>query len=386
MIVTRIILKNWRNFRHVDVSLQARVFLVGPNASGKSNFLDVFRFLRDIVRDGGGLQYAIDERGGLANIRCLAASREADVEIEVQLATLNQSEPHHWTYAIGVRREPKGIRRPILTYERVEHNGKIVLERPAETDRSDKLQLTQTHLEQLNANANFRDIAHFCSSIQYQHIVPQLVRRARAYTAAGIPGDPFGRSFLERIAATNESRRKARLQKIGEALAATVPQLKALFIERDEIGEPHLEVIHEHSRSRGVKQTEDQLSDGTLRLIGLLWSLLDGDSLLLLEEPELSLHASIVSRLPALIYRLQQRRNRQPRQVILSTHSAEFLRDNGIGGEEVLLFLPGVGGTSVKNASEDVEIRHLLDSGLSAGEAVLPFSKPARINQLDLFQ
>jgi len=47
----------------VDVSLQERVFLVGPNASGKSNLLDVFRFLRDIAKDGGGLQKAVADRG-----------------------------------------------------------------------------------------------------------------------------------------------------------------------------------------------------------------------------------------------------------------------------------------------------------------------------------
>jgi len=42
------------------------------------------------------------------------------------------------------------------------------------------------------------------------------------------------------------------------------------------------------------------VSDGTIRLIGLFWSLLEGDAPLLLEEPELSLHSEIVKRLPAL--------------------------------------------------------------------------------------
>ena len=45
-------LRNWRNFLSVDVPLQWRAFLVGPNASGKSNFLDVIRFLADIVTVG----------------------------------------------------------------------------------------------------------------------------------------------------------------------------------------------------------------------------------------------------------------------------------------------------------------------------------------------
>jgi len=50
MIVSRIVLKNWKNFPEVDQKLGDRVFLVGPNASGKSNFLDALRFLHDIAK------------------------------------------------------------------------------------------------------------------------------------------------------------------------------------------------------------------------------------------------------------------------------------------------------------------------------------------------
>lgn len=56
MNITRLKLKNWKNFRNIDVPLHDRVYIIGPNAVGKSNFLDVFRFMSDICRDGGGLQ------------------------------------------------------------------------------------------------------------------------------------------------------------------------------------------------------------------------------------------------------------------------------------------------------------------------------------------
>ncbi|HRX87118.1 MAG TPA: AAA family ATPase, partial [Phycisphaerae bacterium] len=72
MHVSRIHLKNWRNFRSVEAALEQRVFIVGPNASGKSNLLDALRFLRDIAKPGGGLQRAVLDRGGLTKIRCLA--------------------------------------------------------------------------------------------------------------------------------------------------------------------------------------------------------------------------------------------------------------------------------------------------------------------------
>jgi hypothetical protein len=64
--------KNWRNFQRVSVALRERQFIVGANASGKSNLLDVFRFLRDIAKtEGGGLQKAVKDRGGVSKIRSL---------------------------------------------------------------------------------------------------------------------------------------------------------------------------------------------------------------------------------------------------------------------------------------------------------------------------
>jgi ABC-type nitrate/sulfonate/bicarbonate transport system ATPase subunit len=144
-----------------------------------------------------------------------------------------------------------------------------------------------------------------------------------------------------------------------------------------------LEAVYEHWRPGAGKQREDQFSDGTLRLIGLLWSLLESDSLLLLEEPELSLNSAIVSNLPSLIYRLQRPRKRQ---VILSTHSADLLSDKGIGGEEVLLMTPTPEGTQVKLASSNQQIKMLLEGGLSIADAALPLTAPPDIEQMSLFK
>jgi len=76
-------LQNWKNFVSCDVAVGKRAFLVGPNASGKSNFLDVLRFLRDLASSGGGFQQAVSRRGGVSAIRCLAARRYPDIELHV---------------------------------------------------------------------------------------------------------------------------------------------------------------------------------------------------------------------------------------------------------------------------------------------------------------
>jgi predicted ATPase len=62
MYVSRIELQNWKNFKSTGANLARRTFLIGPNASGKSNLLDAFRFLHDLAEDG--LAQAVDDRGG----------------------------------------------------------------------------------------------------------------------------------------------------------------------------------------------------------------------------------------------------------------------------------------------------------------------------------
>lgn len=379
MLFTKLILKNWRNFRSVDVDLSPRVFIAGPNASGKSNLLDVFVFLKDIAKPSGGLQNAVTARGGISKLRCLAARQYPDVEIEVHLSDNGNT----WSYAIGIKQEARGYRQPYLAYEKVTKGSKVLLARPLDPDIKDPLRLTQTHLEQINANAQFRELARFFDSIGYLHLVPQLLRHPEAFTGPGIPGDPYGRSFLEKVARTSDGRRKARLRKIEAALRVAVPQLKELTDVKDETGIPHLEAVYQHWRPRGAKQREDQFSDGTLRLIGLLWSLLDGDSTLLLEEPELSLNSGIIKKLPALMYRIQRQKKRQ---IIISTHSSDLLSDEGIGGEEVLLLIPDEEGTRVELASSDKEIKDLLEGGLTIADAALPRTIPKDILQLDLFE
>jgi len=84
---THICLENWRNFAQVDVDLQRRGFLIGPNASGKSNLLDVFRFLYDLVSVGGGFQEAVRKRGGVSSIRCLAARRYLDIVMCIRIGS-----------------------------------------------------------------------------------------------------------------------------------------------------------------------------------------------------------------------------------------------------------------------------------------------------------
>jgi predicted ATPase len=372
-------LEKWRNFLNVDIALQRRAFLVGPNASGKSNLLDVFRFLRDIADVQGGFQQAVRSRGGISQIRSLFARRYSNIAIDVDVQ-LN-SDPMVWGYRLEFNQD--NLRRPIIKREVVRRGGEIILDRPDKYDEEDVSRLTQTHLEQINANKDFRDVAEFFAQVRYLHIVPQLVREPER--SIGRERDPYGGDFLEQLAKTQRLNKRtfdSRLRRITDALRVAVPQLKELVLDRDERGISHLKGLYDHWRPKAGWQTEDQLSDGTLRLLGLLWVFLDGSAPLLLEEPELSLHAAVVRYIPQMMARLGRKTGRQ---IFVSTHSIELLSDEGIAPEEVLMLEPSKEGTEVHVATFDEQIRALLEGGVTMAEAVLPRTAPKHAQQLVMF-
>lgn len=188
---------------------------------------------------------------------------------------------------------------------------------------------------------------------------------------------------MEQVARTQDRTRNARLRRIGAALRVAVPQLQALEFFRDQAkGTPHLRGKYEHWRPKGAWQTEEQFSDGTLRLLGLLWAILEGSGPLLLEEPELNLHSDVVRYMPQMFAQMQRRSGRQ---VIVSSHSADLLRDEGIGLDEVLLLRPNPEGTRVEAATKLNQAKALLEGGVPLSDIVVPETRPPDPQQLALF-
>lgn len=373
---TRVELGNWRNFTTAQADLRPRMFLVGPNASGKSNFLDAFRFLADIVSVGGGFQAAVVRRGGVKMLRSFAARRNPTVSLKAVLG--NDHAPDEWTYELTFGQDNQ--RRAVITRELVKHRDSVLLERPEPEDSVDPERLRQTYLEQVNVNRDFRVVADFLASVRYMHIVPQLVREPDR--SVGRTNDPFGGDFLEQIAGTNKRTRDSRLRAIVDALRVAVPQLEELELQSDARGAPHLMGKYQHWRPHGAWQSEEHFSDGTLRLLGLLWAVTDGIGPLLLEEPELSLHPEIIRNIPQMFVRVQRRSGRQ---ILVSSHSTEMLNDPGLETDEVLALLPGKEGTSVQALTDRPDVQAMRSAGIELGEILRSITSPRDAAQLSLF-
>lgn len=387
MRFTNLKLRNWRNFTRVDVKLARRMFLVGPNAIGKSNLLDVFRFLREVAIEGGGLATAVKNRRGLSKLRSLhyRAPASSDIQIQVDLASEGDVE---WRYLLAFNKGEKKLgAAPVVTQEVVWKRsvgadgwGTPLFKRPDSRDKDDPKLLTQTWLQQVTQNRDFRELADFFSSISYLHLVPQLIREEQRPAEESLGADAYGRDLLSRIRATTAQSQRARLERIRGVLSTAVPNLSHLELVPDENNNPHLQAKFKHWRGPAAKQDEREFSDGTLRLIGLLWALQEKTGPLLLEEPELSLHTALVRQLAPFIARAQKTAG--GRQAFISTHSPELMSDEGIGPNEIMLVRSASEGSEVVRGADIAEIRTALESGLTAADVIMPLTAK---EQIDLF-
>ena len=384
MIISKIELFNWKNFHRCEVGVQERCFVVGANAAGKSNFIDALRFLRDVAKQGGGLQTAVRVRGGITKKRCLAAREQSNVKLAIELSE-SDSRELCWHYELNFKHTGGGIRenQVKIVSEKVfsGREQRYVLDRSAETLGEDEETLKYTYLEQPNANKDFRVIQQFLQNVEYLNVVPQMVRESASSSYSGDKEDYYGRNFLKRLALLNDNTRRSYFRKINEFLKLAVPQLEELSFVKDEIGVPHLEARYVHWRTRGSKQQEMQFSDGTLRLIGFLFALIDSNGVLLLEEPEINLHPGIVAQFPEFIAKIQ-RVKKGGRQVFITTHSYDILSNEGIAPEEVLLLTNSPEGTEVEVLSNVEKAKNILAAGFSMADVVMPLTKPWSIESM----
>lgn len=378
MRITRVNASNWRNFKALDFKIRDRLFIVGPNASGKSNLLDLFRFLGDIADAGGGLASAVEKRRGLGKVRSLFARNYQKGRLIIALE-LDDGEDT-WRYRLSIKGEGGGKNRPIVDEERVEHNGKLLLLRPNKEDKADPERLTQTHLEQIAANQTFRAVADYFAKVNYFHLVPQVIRDpARAGVGSA---DPFGGDFIAEMNSVRPTTRRAWFRRMEQALRSAVPEFESLDIEVDSAGRPHLTAGYRNWRVSPTRHSEVEFSDGTLRLIGLLWTVVSAPAnggVLLLEEPELSLNAAIVRTLPAVLAAAQRDRDLQ---VVLSTHAPELIDDEGVLPDEVLVLQVTNDGTVATLLSELADVANEVEAELPNSDIVQSLIAPQELGGL----
>jgi len=360
MRFTRLKLENWRNFRRVDVPLSPGVVIVGPTASGKTNLLDGLLFLRDVADPACGFQRAVlSNRGGMAQLRHFGAQKKAPVAIEVEMIEEEIDEEDRPTITYRLEFAADDVGRPVVRREVVKVGDLALMARPDEADRGDAVRLRQPHLQQESANRVCRGIRDFLASIR--------VHDTRGGMALGaLPRRQCAAELAERIASTEPRTRAARLRDLHDALRAVISGFERLDFRFDDRGVPRLGIKFSSWRSGADTQDQSAFSEGTLALLGRLWTLLEPGGPLVLDGPDLPLDQVVGLRLARWIPEVAR-----SAQVLMVAEASFLAAAPDSSPADVLMLIPELSETRAVRPVDDEESKALLASGTSLAQAVL---------------
>ena len=416
--ITKVWAKNFRSIEFAELELGPLTVLVGPNASGKSNLMDILGFLGDAV--SLGLETATTRRGGIDSIgRKSPTGRVLGPEIGYQcespwgtltysIALVRRSTGEYSVKRESARLEPKDSNRPPLEFALT--NGRITkpnLKRVlrqieskqagddghasslahiadqliAESDRKD-IQLMSPEPSRLTSFLSFllaqstrREDDHHdyllhavlsharddLGRIGLYHIFPNSLRDPQK-VADSHPLASSGENLASTLRDMIQKRSRF-LSDLKDSLAFAVPGVRDIRVSH--AGSYYVvELSHERDggNERGSWFDLSHESDGTIRLLALLTALFQdpAPSLIGLEEPELAIHPGAMAVLSDTMREASLRG-----QVLVATHNPDLL--DRLPLESLRAVTAEDGSTKVGKIAEH-QLMSVRDDLFSAGE------------------
>lgn len=378
VFLTRVVLRNYKSIAACDVRLSPLTYLVGANGSGKSNFIDALHFVRDSL--SGSLDNALNERGGLPEVRRRSSGHPTHFGIRLEFR-LPGGERGFYAFAVGalpssgyeVQREECSVggsgKGPYFLLE----HGKLI-----KSSESTFPSVTPDRLALVSASglAAFRPVFDALTAMGFYNLNPKVIRELQKPQDGRLlkPAGENIASVIGHLARTSPET----LRLIEEYLHAVVPMVQG--VERQIVGP--MESISFQQDMAGSKHPwhflAQNMSDGTLRALGVLTALFQGNSdhspsLIGIEEPETALHPAASAALREALQRAAERT-----QVLVTSHSPDLLDDIEIPAESLLVVASEDGATRIApvDAASRTAIR---DHLCTAGELL-------RLDQLQLEQ
>lgn len=375
VFLNRIILINYKSIGYCDVTLGPLTYLVGSNGAGKSNFLDALHFVRDAL--DGSLDNALNERGGVSEVRRISLGHPKHFMIRLEF-NLPDGRKGHYGFEIGALQD----RGYVVDNEScvIEGNDQdtcyhIVQGVVQQSSENTFPSITPDRLALVAASGltSFRPVYDALVSMNFTNLNPKLMRELQK-PQDGRLLKPAGENIASVIGHL-ERLRPDRLETIREYLQNVVPLVQS--VERKQVGP--METL-EFRQSTGVSNDPwrflaQNMSDGTLRALGVLVALFQGNqdfapTLIGIEEPETALH-------PAASAALRDAVNRASKntQIIVTSHSPDFLDASEISSDSILAFVSIAGETRIATLENSCRqaIRYQL---FTVGELL-------RLNQLE---
>lgn len=322
--ITRIQVQGYRSLEKVTVHLTPLIVLVGPNGSGKSSFADVFVFLQQCLLVSP--EAAMEERGGTTQLKTRTGFRldtlSIDIDLESRAPGLFRG---NYFVEFNMRGRRFSITKEtcamVLSGENTPFSYKVERGRWQESSIGVRPTLAPNRLALplLSGTKPFAPMYQMLTeTICYDLALNSLRRPQDDLTPGRLAADGSNAAILlKQIQA--ESPETA--ERVFAVMQRIMPNIQKIQAKRS--GQQWtIEVTEEFSRGREINLEAISLSEGTLRLLGLLLALyaLTPPSLLIMEEPEATLHPGAAAVLADVLQEAALRT-----QILITTHSPDLL-------------------------------------------------------------
>jgi predicted ATPase len=317
--------------------------IVGPNAVGKSNLVDCLRFVRDAV--AGDLEHAIGLRGGVTRVRQWSRTKPFKISIGLEFEQSFETLPSELaSYEFTIQSQTGGAY--VIEHERAVCGHEITVqtepdEAPLEviadagfvrdkagkvTRKNERLSEKPFRPDQLAIGSSpFFDtlgdpLASFIKEWRFSAIYPNTLRQPESLDKDTELSED-GRNWASVLKAMRRSQRgKAALDKAFEAMRSLIPSFRDVSVAT---AGSFLVPLFRFQVGDQVNEFDPvQLSDGTLRVFGILLALYQtpAPQLLIIEEPEQTVHPGALGVLVDAI-----REASETTQIVLTTHSPHLV-------------------------------------------------------------
>jgi len=328
-LISRLAVRNYRSLKDVDVGLRPLTVLVGENGTGKSNLIDVLRFVRDALTSG--LEQAILMRGGMSALHCWFADHREPISIHLEF----EGPESEWSGSYGLtfvscdgaagQSEKLSLRTVDATgpkklfFEVVDGQlrGSRHLPNPVMPD-SNQLYLSQ--LARLNPAVKI--VHDLLAKMSFYDLKPDTLRQPQALASTPFPllesGENLASALLELQKREEEYLITESLDVIAYGLTGyNVEQVNGHLVTK-------LHYTFHNGHTRAISSQLRDEADGTIRMLALLTALYQDrfPSLLTIEEPEKTLYTTALGVCSELLDEATLRY-----QVLITTHSSDLIND-----------------------------------------------------------
>ncbi|MBE8516614.1 AAA family ATPase [Amycolatopsis sp. H6(2020)] len=362
--IERLRIRNFRVLRDVELDgLTPVTALLGPNGSGKSTVFDALDFLSESLQVG--LRSAWDQRGGAADIVTHGEAGPIEIELTCRIEgavgeyrlVIEHDDDVPVVAEEKLTWQPEGAEGPFdALHFRLGAGG---VARPGgwqDIMLSGADLLGVGVVSQLAANAEIAGLHRFMSGIRLSDLNLDAMRK----------GSRESKTFRLRPNGQNLGAMVKRLrdgltrdwEDIRTSLRKYVPGLEDIEPFRQGDGSW---IVRLREQGKEELVAPENISDGTLLLLGYLVALRTETSVLLIEEPENQVH-------PRLHYSLaEDARGSRADQVIIATHAPRFV--DALRPDEVWTFARGDDGyAKTKRASDEEPVVRMVKSGGALGD------------------